>query len=608
MNYSSVTIFGDSLVDAGNALKLAKWYGSLPFTETVDAAPWAYNGYYEGRFSNGFTIVDLIANKYIGQVSKPVFPYGYEDPYIGARIAPFASDPSGTTLNFAYGGAQMRRGDEAVPDLDGQTDAWRDAVDGDADPTGLYTFSFGANDVHDLVPATGAWADLATATKTLQSAATKYVHEIMQVIDDGARNVLLVGVPNIGIQPYYDGVADEPARRAIGTQYCDLLDQMVRAELAKQQLPAGVDLHYAGFRAMQDFVLGQMAQMYGGARVYSFEENGLVFFDKVHPTTQVHALATAYLIDQLNGVAPGDQLKLSAPDFDVSGTIGAAGEIDTIYVSISAKASYAMQLLGLSTLGGDASMLADPRLKLLGPAGAAYASDDDSGMGLDASLSFRGAAAGDYAVQLSAVGALTGKYSFLIESIATGDDIYIVSHASALVFESAGEGNDLVRAKVSYTLGAGVSVETLTTYSDVASSSINLTGNEIAQAIRGNAGSNVIDGRGGADDLWSLGGKDSFLFSTALGAGNVDHIRDFNVRDDTIKLDDAIFHGLTLGTLASGAFAKGAMASQSDDRIIYDPASGNLYYDADGAGGVQQQLWATLNTGLRLSYADFVVY
>ena len=216
MGYSSVTVFGDSLIDAGNALRLAEWYDGLPFTEPVDAAPTADKGYFDGRFSNGYTFADLLSNKYVGLTTKPIFPFDYEDPYLGLKISPFASDPSGKNLNFAYGGAQLLQGDEAVPDLDGQTDAWRDAVDGKADPSGLYIFSFGANDVHDLVPKTGAWASLASAQRDLQAAADKYAHEIMQAIEIGVREILVVGVPDIGVQPYYNGVADEAARRAVG--------------------------------------------------------------------------------------------------------------------------------------------------------------------------------------------------------------------------------------------------------------------------------------------------------------------------------------------------------------------------------------------------------
>ena len=54
---------------------------------------------------------------------------------------------------------------------------------------------------------------------------------------------------------------------------------------------------------------------------------------------------------------------------------------------------------------------------------------------------------------------LTGNYSFLVEGAALGNDIYLVSHSSALILETAGEGFDTAKASVSYALGAGVSIE-----------------------------------------------------------------------------------------------------------------------------------------------------
>ena len=147
----------------------------------------------------------------------------------------------------------------------------------------------------------------------------------------------------------------------------------------------------------------------------------------------------------------------------------------------------------------------------------------------------------------------------------------------------------------------------MATNSDSGKASINLTGNEFDQTVRGNAGNNIIDGKGGADQLWGLAGKDAFQFSTAPGSGNVDRVMDFNVRDDTMWLDHSAFQGLALGALPSGAFAKGVAATQADDRIIYDPRSGNLYFDPDGFGGVDQMLIANLSTGLRPTHADFIV-
>jgi hypothetical protein len=81
MAYTGVYVFGDSLVDAGNALKLAQWYGNLTFSDLPEGAPTAQEGYFNGRFSDGYIFADLISNKAIGKVSQPVFPYGFEDPW-----------------------------------------------------------------------------------------------------------------------------------------------------------------------------------------------------------------------------------------------------------------------------------------------------------------------------------------------------------------------------------------------------------------------------------------------------------------------------------------------------------------------------------------------
>ncbi|MGH6784999.1 MAG: SGNH/GDSL hydrolase family protein, partial [Sphingomicrobium sp.] len=209
MAYSGVYVFGDSLVDAGNALKLAEVYDSFPFASLPDGAPTEEKGYHSGNFTNGWTLVDLISNKHLSVTTKSVFPFGFNDP-LGIH-----SDPSGSNLNFAYGGAQLRQGEEAVPDIDDQTDAFRDAVDGDADPNALYIFSFGANDVHDLISRTGGWESLSTAETRLSDAAGELIEEIMQIVDIGARHIVVVGVPDIGIQPIFNGTPDEAVRRAV---------------------------------------------------------------------------------------------------------------------------------------------------------------------------------------------------------------------------------------------------------------------------------------------------------------------------------------------------------------------------------------------------------
>jgi len=97
------------------------------------------------------------------------------------------------------------------------------------------------------------------------------------------------------------------------------------------------------------------------------------------------------------------------------------------------------------------------------------------------------------------------------------------------------------------------------------------------------------------------------VFNTALGGGNIDTIGDFNIAQDTINLSNNIFTAIGNGTLAANAFVMGSAAGDADDRIIYDPVTGALYYDADGNGGGAAVQFATLATGLALTNADFVV-
>lgn len=131
-----------------------------------------------------------------------------------------------------------------------------------------------------------------------------------------------------------------------------------------------------------------------------------------------------------------------------------------------------------------------------------------------------------------------------------------------------------------------------------------------ADKLNGGSGNDLLDGGLAADTLTGGAGEDSFRFSTALGNGNVDWIKDFNVADDTILLDNLIFTNLgNDGALALGAFFKSAsgVAHDADDRIIYDTDSGVLSYDADGSGQGAAVQFAQLSAHLNLSAADFMV-
>jgi Ca2+-binding RTX toxin-like protein len=193
-----------------------------------------------------------------------------------------------------------------------------------------------------------------------------------------------------------------------------------------------------------------------------------------------------------------------------------------------------------------------------------------------------------------------------------GDDTFFVDNVADKVFEYAGEGNDTVQSSVTFSL-AGQYIETLLL---VGADAINGTGNNQANTLVGNSAVNVLNGGGGDDALHGgLGndtltggaGMDGFWFDTALGAGNVDTITDFSAVDDTIVLDRTVFSAIAAdGMLASGAFVLGTAAQDADDRIVYDKATGTLWYDADGNGSGAAVQFAHVNPGTTITAADFL--
>ncbi|MFN0193741.1 MAG: beta strand repeat-containing protein [Aestuariivirga sp.] len=183
-----------------------------------------------------------------------------------------------------------------------------------------------------------------------------------------------------------------------------------------------------------------------------------------------------------------------------------------------------------------------------------------------------------------------------------GNDLYIVDSSGDLVFEQAGQGIDEVQSSVNHTLAVNVENLTLT-----GAGNVNATGNTVANLISGNSGNNFIDGKQGNDTLTGGLGGDNFVFTTAL-VSNQDTITDFSVADDTIRLDDAVFTAIATGFLNVNAFKLGVGATEADDRIVYNSATGEVFYDADGTGAAAQVRFAFVTAGTALTQGDFFVF
>jgi Ca2+-binding RTX toxin-like protein len=150
---------------------------------------------------------------------------------------------------------------------------------------------------------------------------------------------------------------------------------------------------------------------------------------------------------------------------------------------------------------------------------------------------------------------------------------------------------------------------------------VTLVGNDLDNAITGNSGKNIIragagndevNGGYGNDKLYGATGRDAFVFNSRLGTANsdrtvnLDTIGDFSVKDDSLRLDNAIFKKLgKVGKLNKSYFTAGDKAKDKNDYIVYDKKTGILSYDADGSGAAKAVEFAKLAKNLKLTYADF---
>ena len=204
-----------------------------------------------------------------------------------------------------------------------------------------------------------------------------------------------------------------------------------------------------------------------------------------------------------------------------------------------------------------------------------------------------------------------------------GNDTYYVDNVRDTIIEDDVYGIDTVRSPVSFTLSANVENLILmggaSTTGTGNSGANTMIGGSAAQTLRGLDGADTLDGGGGADKLFGgLGqdsltggtGADGFYFDTPPSFDfNADTITDFSSRDDTIFLDRRIFSAITTdGALSESAFHAGGAPHDADDRIIYDQGSGNIFYDADGTGAGFAVLFARVDPGTTMGFADFSVY
>ncbi|MCA3298608.1 MAG: hypothetical protein ING28_10870 [Roseomonas sp.] len=263
--------------------------------------------------------------------------------------------------------------------------------------------------------------------------------------------------------------------------------------------------------------------------------------------------------DSLNGGAGSDVIDGGAGD-DLIMVSGAEGEYDTLQGGVGAD-RLVNTAAGSLVLNG-----------FLGSNGIEEVDADGLGDGPDQAILGNG---NGNTLDFSAA-ALTGVIR--VDGLA-GDDAITASNLTANIEYRGGIGNDT------------------------------LSGGDLADRLFGDAGNDMLNGGAGADSLNGGAGSDQFIFNTALSLANVDTIVGYSAIDDVILLDDVVFTTLgSPGVLTAGAFKAGTAATDADDRIIFNGATGALLYDSDGVGGVAAVQFATLTgfTGV-INNTEFLI-
>lgn len=275
--FTSQYSFGDSLSDTGNVFALSR--GTQP------PAP-----YYNGRFSNGVVFTELLGNA--------IVPAGTVSVQRG-------------NLNFAFGGATAGPGG-TVPSLSQQVGLYR-SQGLPAAKTDLFTVLAGAN---DLIPVLGS-PTTAFNPSVLDSAgataAQAVASNVQSLVGFGARNVVVAGLPALGLTPRSLAVGGVGgAGYTFGNRASTAFNNELRSRLAPlAAATSDLNLVYVdldaifqrvvqdyralGFSNVSNYFLAPAAQG-GGVG----DSNSYVFWDDIHPTTKVHAIMAAIVVEQLN--------------------------------------------------------------------------------------------------------------------------------------------------------------------------------------------------------------------------------------------------------------------------------------------------------------------
>jgi phospholipase/lecithinase/hemolysin len=282
--FSAVYAFGDSLSDAGNV--------SIATLGTVPTGD-IYSG---GRFSNGNVWVqDLAQNLGLPPV-KPSLAGGTDFAIGGAETG-------GTNVHAAN-----------PTDLPSQLGQFVASVPNPS-PTALYTVWAGSNDVLDIANSTETPAQ---QQASVQQAVTNETSVISGLIAHGAKDLVVMDVPDLGKTPYETA---RPTSDAASTSLAQSYNADLGTALQAIMASGAASIDYVNTFGLLDAAIaspatfgltnvtqpvwtGNLTDSHSGVlNATGAAQNGFLFFDSLHPTATGHALLADGVTQSLTGTA-----------------------------------------------------------------------------------------------------------------------------------------------------------------------------------------------------------------------------------------------------------------------------------------------------------------
>jgi phospholipase/lecithinase/hemolysin len=244
-SFSAVVVYGDSLSDNGN---LYNYDGG-----TYPPSP-PYDG---GRFSNGPVAVEQLATG------------------LGLPLYDFAVGGATTGLgNYVDGGTTSSLGADGLPGMQLELAGSAPLLSSPLTPSALFVVWGGAN-------------DFLTSGSPI-TAATDVDAIVGSLLGDGAKNILVPGLPNLGLTPDFLGTPEAAVATAYTLQFNSVLQSDVSGLKGVSYVDTFALLNQIEANPSKYGITDTTDPCFNGSTVCS-NPSQYLFWDGFHPTTTVDA-------------------------------------------------------------------------------------------------------------------------------------------------------------------------------------------------------------------------------------------------------------------------------------------------------------------------------